>query len=277
MVENLLMSLEEQLVEETQFKLEAEHDDSAAKLYETFNQEFTDKLKGWKFEVPRATPGSVIRDDVMFIDLAKGLSFDELSAEQRKLIGPVLVETSQSAFFNHGEFDPDRHQGNWRFDPETKTIYPLDFGQLEKFTKEKSKFTPDDRFTVARTLQAIQEKDASSLSELAMQMARPNSHLVDEAGMNPELDAALNSGEELKDVLVKIIGIWAEHGIYLQKKYFFGALKGFIVLAGEQYVPPDEFQELTAKYARAAIVRKWPLVAPDAARKALNKIQLHWR
>ena len=66
-------------------------------------------------------------------------------------------------------FEPDRHTGNQIIDSDTKTIYMIDFGQLEKFNM--SNMRQDDRLTVAQFMQAFGEQNTDGLLRSGLKMA----------------------------------------------------------------------------------------------------------
>jgi predicted unusual protein kinase regulating ubiquinone biosynthesis (AarF/ABC1/UbiB family) len=217
--------------------------------------------------------GFEIRDNLLVVDLAEGVPWAKLSNHDRELLGPVLVEACLRMLFTYGEFDPDRHLGNWLFDA-TKAepeIQMLDVAELDKFLRTKNPFTPDEAFTLARALHGIKEKDGKLITQIGLAMARPDSKIKDIPGMERELKDALATTSDFTKSLLAVLTVWANHGIYLQKKYFLGGFNGLLILMKEHYVPEDVFMEMVKGHAKKRIMSKLPVVLGQELRKIVPR------
>jgi predicted unusual protein kinase regulating ubiquinone biosynthesis (AarF/ABC1/UbiB family) len=265
MLQMLTYSLEEQLAEETQMTLEATKIDHAAKEYEALNSLGTES--GWSFKVPRVFHGIPPRDNLLFVDLAKGVPFDELPPEIKNEVGPFIVRASLQMLFRKGAFDPDRHFGNWKFDPETRTVYPYDFGQFESYEKN-GPWKMDDTTTIARFIQGLDAQRADVLVDAALRMARPSKNPPDRARLIKAVDEALHAKSEdaLSGSVTAVVTALCDEGLDFQKKFLFGALKGLLVLSGEGYVNAEQFKSELAVEVKRALVSKAPALFLQSAR-----------
>ncbi|MFA5140866.1 MAG: AarF/UbiB family protein [Elusimicrobiota bacterium] len=253
MLATLIEALRGQLVEEIDFSLEAKRTDRARRVLGRYNRAEAGTLKGWSFEVPKTVEGMPLSDKIAFYDLAKGMPFDQLTEEQRREVGPLLVRASLAMLFRYGTFDADRHKGNWLIDPETKTIYAIDFGQLEDF-QPKGWFQEDPRLVLAEFLRAVQAHDVDGIIRQARLMTKPGSS-VPSGGA--DLRQAL-SEEKVSDRLIGILTALTEAGFVIDRRYIFGAMKGLLILYGEGYVDESSFMRVMEGEVRSLYLKRHP-------------------
>ena len=70
--------------------------------------------------------------------------------------------------------------------------------------------------------------------------------------------------------MIEIVTLLAERGLTLQDKFAFGALKGLMIIFGEEYVPQAQFIEILGDEVSHLIKRKLP-AWPQVARAALAR------
>lgn len=270
MLENLVLSLEEELHAEQRFSVEVSRSKRAAAVVEALNHDMAPELDGWKLTVPQPVDGFEVRDELMFVDLAEGRTWDQLTKPEREKAGPLLVSAALKMLFEHGEFDPDRHLGNWLFKLDSMNageIQMLDVAELDSFSKSRRPFQSDELFTLSRALQGVEKKDARLLAQLGPQMARPGQPVKDPARLERELAEALKGSDDFSATMVKVLSTWADHGIYLQKKFFLGGFNGLMILMREHYVPEQAFFELIEGHVRSTVKRKLPTVLGQEIRQ----------
>ena len=272
MLQMLLEPLGEQLQEELRMTLEAQRIDIAAQNFPLFNQRLTELAQGWRFEVPSVCPEIPPRDNLMFVELAEGVAFDELDGlippEEKAQLGRFVVKSCLQMLFQEGIFEPDRHLGNWKFDVLRKVISAFDMGQLESY-KKTSRLSWDDRMAIARFLQGMEEKNAAMLAEVMLRMSKEESaRSVDVKRLRAGLEKELRGLEKLsvENQLTALVSAAAEAGLKFEKKFLFGAVKGLLVLGGEGYVSPKEFHALLKDEVRTLLRSKAPALVKESIR-----------
>ena len=256
LMDTLLGSFKQQLDDELRMDLSAEKMQSAAGLYENFNASMRSQLRGWSFRVPALAEGFAVHPRILFMQKADGVPFDskELSDAVRAEVGPALADSSLRKLFRFGWFDPDRHQGNFLIDPKTKTIWALDFGQAETFSKT-SRWRSDDRAVLAQFLLAVSRSDAPSVARWGYGMSAQGAP-SNAAPLERALASALSSGGNIAERLLAVVNTFADNGVAFDKKFAFGAFKGLMVLYGEHYVDDARFQSLMESEIRLLLARE---------------------
>jgi predicted unusual protein kinase regulating ubiquinone biosynthesis (AarF/ABC1/UbiB family) len=266
LLESVIDSLEAQLKEEVRMTLDVDKTAEAARRFGELaaSSELKTELGSWRIVVPQQVPGFKARDNALVVRYAKGVSFDQLSPETQKQVGPLLVKLNLQMLFRTGWFDADRHMGNWRFDPEAKVIAPLDFGQLQRFTKGGS-FSRDDVLALGSFIAAIGKKDAKGLVKAMRQMSiASDMPKAKTAALEEDLTRLfVESDGDFSGQVFQSIEKAQDRGIKLAPRFAFGALKGLMVLAGEEYVSKDEFARLLGGEVRRLMMRKMPALTLD--------------
>lgn len=261
MIDSILDAVREQLGEELQMSREALRIHEAKTLYRSLNRSMRSTLGGWRFEVPGLVEGFEVRDSILFMEKAEGVTFDKLSAEGRSQAGPALVGSSLRTLFRSGWFDADRHTGNQLIDERNKVIYIIDFGQTQDYSK-RAFWRSDDRYVLAQFVRALREGKPAAIVRFALEMNRDGAP-ADAAALRAEVAEAAASEKHTFDKLIAVVNVLAEQGIALEKKFAFGALKGLITLYGEEYVSSEEFSRFMAREVRRRLKAKFPRTLLD--------------
>lgn len=300
MLGTLIEALREQVVEEIDFELESKRYAIADKYLKAFSATDQAFLHGWRLEVPTLVEGTnefyknaegrkkivfykgAWRDDdhlestVSFDDLEEKLKDPNLTQEQRAQmqrmlseIGEVMVRSSLAMLFRYGYFDADRHKGNWLIDVEHKTIYALDFGQLETFDA-KNPFLYDPRLTVVQFLQAVEAKEVDAIYWAMTNMRKSGTKAPI---LSPKIREAIQKAlqnTDYADVLIDLIKPTTEAGLKFDRRYSFGAMKGLLTLYGEKYVSDAKFFAILKEEATKLGRRKLPALAIEKAKGAMS-------
>jgi predicted unusual protein kinase regulating ubiquinone biosynthesis (AarF/ABC1/UbiB family) len=258
MLDSILDDLKSQLDDEMKMTLEAKHIGEHAALYARFNREMAPELKGWRFEVPLLTPGFTPQDTVLVTQKAAGVPWGELDPAVQREVGPLIVESSLRGMFREGLFDADRHAGNFLVDPVNKIIYPIDFGQSERFNRA-APWAADDRLHFAEFVRAIGERNPEALANAGLAMS-PQRSLppAQKAALVGELAAALKDPKNASDSdrIIASVNALAGRGVRMDRRFSFGGLKGLMFLQGENYVPPEKFEQSVRKWVTDIHLRK---------------------
>lgn len=260
MLGTLIEALRSQLEEEIDFKLESERFERAKKVMREYSATLGRSAGGWRFDVPGRVPGLPLSSQLAFYDLAQGVPFDKLSPELQREVGPHMVKASLAMLFRYGWFDADRHKGNWLIDTKTKTIYALDFGQLERFESEG--FWKDDpRLVLVGFLRAVKSRSAKDIVYYASRMTKSGSTtpMINDS-LTKEIEANLKQGI-MSDQIIALLTTLTEAGFQFDRRYSFGALKGLLILYGERYVSDEEFLKILSREATAVTLWNLPKVA----------------
>jgi predicted unusual protein kinase regulating ubiquinone biosynthesis (AarF/ABC1/UbiB family) len=265
----LIQSLKEELAEEMQLDRDVRLQEEAGPEFDWLNQRAGGSegpLGGWKFRVPQAIPGFKPRSSIAFVDLAKGVPLDALPKQVQDDLGPELVDALLDLFFERGAFDADRHRGNFFVDPATKEIFIIDVGQFRRFERKKDE-EDDDLLTLSRFFQAVHEKRIGLLVEFAEKMVRPGTSL-DRGRARTALRRVFGRPDDSRGMSGRVLDVVSElsaAGMRWERKFFFGALKGLLVLGRERYVSQDQFEDkLRARVTDrimshpSSVKREWP-------------------
>lgn len=258
--DGLVKALKIQIVDETKMVLEGKKIQKASELLEKISSQIN--MMGWKFNVPQVDESFNKHEQIMFLQVANGKPFNQLGRAEQVQVGQIIVESSLQMFFKYGFFEPDRHTGNQIIDSDTKTIYMIDFGQLEKFNM--SNMRQDDRLTVAQFMQAFGEQNTDGLLRSGLKMADLDSRHIENSDLIlSRLYQALSSEKSDSERLTDIVEVFSEHHINIEKRFMFGALKGLMVLFGENYVSQDQFQKILTKKIKRLYLTKGPQLVWD--------------
>lgn len=281
MLATLIEALREQLDEEIDFELEAERLKIAAQNFQDYNRVERANLKGWSFEVPSLAEGMPSGKKIIFYtgawgkkssgedDLGSAVTFDKLTEAQKQEVGELLVRSSLAMLFRYGEFDADRHKGNWLIDVNRKKIYALDFGQLTSFSRSKSRFLYDPRLVIVEFLKALKDKDPSKLYQAMVNMRKADTTappLTSE--LKNQINEAMNQ-KSYSDVLVDLLTATTEAGFTFDKRYSFGAMKGLITLYGEKYLAKSNDETRAAEENHERFIQ---IISEEAEKLARNKL-----
>lgn len=243
--DSLLETVRSQLAAETKMSLEARHLREAKSLYTPLDQ------NGWTFKVPGLIAEFQERDNVLVLEKADGVRFDQLPPKQKVTAGEAILRSSLRLLFQDGWFDADRHVGNQLIDSHKKIISPIDFGQAMSFSK-KPFWRSDDRLELARFLRALADSDQKGLSRAGMALGKGGAA---PDALAPLLDKAL-AEKDLAARVISVVNAFAEAGVPIDGRFSFGALKGLMTLYGEEYVSPEKFKEILKEEIRSLMIRK---------------------
>lgn len=119
----------------------------------------------------------VLNERLLMASLAKGVSFNKLSQEDKDAVGRKLLEMETSILFAEGRpviwYDTDRHAGNYIIDVSTVNgkkhykIWPIDFGQLTYIrTEQRDKIA--EMFGIAGILDKMGSNESLVLKVAAL-------------------------------------------------------------------------------------------------------------
>lgn len=257
MFDPILKAVKNQLDREMEMTEEAEKIKEARAVYDGLNRSHRSSLKGWRFEVPGLIEGFKVRKNILFVELAKGATFDKLDPAAQKEAGPILAESALASLFQKGWFDADRHLGNQLIDSGRKVIYPIDFGQVEHFSR-KGFWRSDDRYVLARFLGSVAMGEEEAVLKYGLKMAGKEDS--EPEGLADEVLSVLSEKKDVPDRLISLANAFSEHGAPFEQKFSFGALKGLLTLYGERYVSDEDFGRLLRSEIEKILRKKFSLV-----------------
>jgi predicted unusual protein kinase regulating ubiquinone biosynthesis (AarF/ABC1/UbiB family) len=275
---NLVEALEEQIVAELDMKAEALKSKQAGEILAQINREMKNDLKGWTIRVPQVLENKPLTSEMAFYELAKSISFDKLTPELKSEVGPMIAKANLRSLFKYGWFDPDRHTGNFLIDAESKTIFFLDFGQYENFSKSANPFKVDPRLVIGQFIKSLSDLDSNGVIHYARLMGRAGGDgvRIDEAQLRKSLDhlfaQARSQGTiDIKALMVEVINEIAESGLKFDTRYIFGGLKGLIILYGENYVNAKEFEAILRSELKTLFTSKFPAIIAESFRTSKDE------
>jgi predicted unusual protein kinase regulating ubiquinone biosynthesis (AarF/ABC1/UbiB family) len=276
MVDSVLKDLRGQLHEELKMSHEAPRIREAKKLYESYNSKLGKDLpEGWKVVVPDVLDEKdfKVRDNLLFVELAKGKTVANSSDSIKKLVGPAIDAIGVDTLFKQGWFNADSHAGNFTADPTTKTLYALDHGQAAKYYIDPSRWKADDPYLIAQFVRGFAKGDAPGLVNAAMKMARTESRPRDQAKLVRGIKRLLtNRALDGNQKLIEVVNALAGHGLQLEERFSFGALKGLMTLGGEQYETPQKFQDRVATSVTEKLKSKPGAYVRDCLESLMNGV-----
>ncbi len=263
---DLIEPLDEQLEQEVRMTLEASKTDRVRLEYQAIAGSLGGVSNGWQIEVPRIITDIPVRDNLMFMEFAEGIPFDELDARLQAEVGPLLAQSSLQLLFRRGIFDPDRHLGNWLFDPDRKVVRAYDFGQLEEYERTGA-WQWDDRLAIARFLQGLDSSRADWLVDAALHMTRPElRNALDRTELIRAVERASSTfrpDASIQEQVTTLVSTLSEQGLKLERRFLLGALRGLLVLAGEGYVSPNRLHEELRTEVKRTLALKSPVLAKE--------------
>lgn len=274
---NLVEALEEQLVSEIDMVKEAEKAKKFNELVKVLSSDLKSELKGWTLTAPQTINGTPLTSQMAFYELGKKMSFSELSSTLKLEIGPILAKVNLRMLFKYGWFDPDRHSGNFLVDPDNKTIYFLDPGQLENFDKSSNPFKYDPRLVIGKFIKSLVEFNAKDTIYYAKMMERPGvSTKVNEKELEKSINQLFDkmrnqANPDFKSLMSEVITEIGEADLKFDTRYIFGGLKGLIILYGESYVDEKQFENLLRSELKQLFISKLPLMVADYFKFSKNE------
>jgi predicted unusual protein kinase regulating ubiquinone biosynthesis (AarF/ABC1/UbiB family) len=182
----------------------------------------------------------------------------------------MIVKAKLAMLFQHGYFDPDRHTGNFLVDASKKTIYFLDWGQLEKFEKFLNPFTVESGIVIGKFIEGLNNLDVDQVLKYAKEMAKDDSEgSIDEEQLRQSLKVLFAKPKQkgsidIKQLMVDAINDIAESGLKFQTRYIFGGLKGLIMLFGEKYVEEATFKKILTDELTGLFLREMPAILMES-------------
>jgi predicted unusual protein kinase regulating ubiquinone biosynthesis (AarF/ABC1/UbiB family) len=270
MFDSVVHGLREQLADEMIMSREAVKISQAGSHFSEENGRLQNVLNGWKFNVPQQAAGFQTRDNILFLDVAKGTTWSRASPEVREQTGRAIAEASLDQLFQKGWFDPDRHAGNFMVDPATKTIYAIDFGQAVNF-HTSGPWSSDDRVVFANFLSGISRHDDLLIAKSALDMRDPSLPMPALEKVRTAVRSVLraNIGKADEDVIPAVLNAIADSGVRMKSKFSFGAIKGLLLLGGEGYVSSEEFGKIVQRQITHLALKK-PGMLLDQTRSILR-------
>ncbi len=272
LADQLIRALDEQLLMEVSMLIDVQKTKIAAPLYEKLNQEMSTDLNGWKFRVPRLLEDFTVSDDGYFMEFADGKSLDEIeSPELREKLGEHIVDSSLRLLFRHGLARPDPHDKNFIFNEADKTIFPIDFGQDEIFSRNLS-FGPSEVHDIAEFFRALNEKDAWKVLRHSKGFMKASSHqpeITNEVVL--AVNQILQQNDNVSERLIQVSESLASRGFQFHYRFLLGIFKEFLILTREKNYPGSTvFQSLMRREIRRTLMR-------DPIRSLKNQCQDYFK
>ncbi|HEX4048689.1 MAG TPA: AarF/UbiB family protein, partial [Elusimicrobiota bacterium] len=261
--ETVLDAVREQLAGELSLKREADSLRAAKRHYDRLNGSMRAELGPWRFRVPQPVAGFAERDSILFVEKAQGETYDRLAPGVRSAVGPLIADSSLKLLFRDGWFDADRHTGNQLVDAAARVIYPFDFGQAAEFSRTAF-WRSDDRYELAQFLRALSDGDADGVLRRGLAMSNRDPRDLD--ALRGRIRLILAGNGETRDKIVALVGAFADEEAPLDGRFTFGAFKGLMTLAGEDYLPDAAFREALGREIASLLRRKLPRTLSDERR-----------
>lgn len=275
----LVEAIEAQMSDELDFTNEVTNYKAVTQMMVGINSQLKGESENWSIVVPEISSAVPANSDVFATAAASGVTAKEYFSDksvadsEKQLVGRLLTKVSLRMLFQYGQFDPDRHPGNWLIDRNSKTISFIDPGQLVRFPNSKSMIRYDGRLTIAQFLQAFRDRDAKTLVSAALKMRK----VGDQSQVNT--DRIVENVQKLftakgseEDLLKQAIAELYQNNLSLDAIYTFGALKGFLVLAGSHYVSWEDFSQILSSEVTSLYVKKAPALAVQGLTDMVNSL-----
>jgi len=262
-IEAFLDPVGEQLANELDMRHEAKVLDFAGRYYEKMNHELRPLLGDWRFVVPVVIEGFQLRENMMFIDMISGGSFDNLpEGREKKRAGTASVMSALRGLFRFGFMQTDPHKGNYLFDPDQQTIGLIDWGQYENFQMNAGRLATDDRYSLTQFLWGVASADGWKTARFGERMG---GNVTYRNGiLAKKLSDAMSEHDKFPGRLVASINVLHGAGIDIPRRFSAGAIVGLMILAGEGYVGENTFKALLALEASHVIAEKLPRAVAGA-------------
>lgn len=211
-----------------------------------------------------------MRQNLVFLEAGEGTTLDHLPEDVSSRLGRAIVRSGVRMLLKQGRFDADRHRGNFLFDVGKKEIQLIDFGQFFEFQRRKAPWRWDDTTLVATFLRGIHDRNSGDVARMLVEMS--NSPDRDPSDLAEDLQTFFaNPLKSVSDLVVGALTASADRGLEVHEKFAFGAMKGLLVLSGENYVPPEEFRVLLGDEVASALRRKAPALLGDKVMRAATR------
>lgn len=266
-------TLEKQLGFEAQFTNEFKLSKIMANKYESVKS-----YKGWSFKGVRPTK-RFQSNNIMHFEAVQGAKkFSDLSKAEKQIVSEYIVKTEFDFLMKDGVFDADRHLGNYLFDPQNKTIYPIDFSQVYFLSKNKL-FNTGDKYHVANLIRGINHQDkkkgaqivASTLNEISLTKADAKSLAIE---IEPIIS---DTSLEANQIFTKILAVMTNNNVKLPVKYSLGVVKGLMIISNEDYaktVSPEYLKNIVKKHVVKQMIKSLPSRAMKGIKNTCNKLFL---
>lgn len=275
----LLERLKVSVDSELDFTVEVKNYEKIRALYKGKN------LNGWQFEVPNVNSKTVNEDFFSMDAIKNSIPINDLSPSDKENVSDLILQTELEFLFETGQFDADRHSGNYLIDPESKKIFVIDPGQFHQISKGNSfkegqltqiglmflGLNPSnpsydmfvDGFTALidqreRTLtqkvlsyiglsQALKKDKSSSLK----------SKLLNDDKLKKQFFEIINDSERsVSDQMTELIGIFGNKKAYLPQEIIFGFLKSFVILSNEDYAKSEKSQDYIFDFVHTFVKKR---------------------
>lgn len=229
---HFLDNLKDQLAYETNFDLELTKSNLINKKYDK-----VPKFKGWKFSGVKLDSDNPKTSEILYFEpVTNSVPFKELSPSDKKIVSEYILQTELKFLFKDGIFDADRHLGNFLFEPQTKTIHAIDFAQVYDLGKRKILKSDSRRYLALIMAELSKGSEASAkVVSKSLKAIAENSSAVESLELEKSLNTVFKGNLNSKEKIYKILAIAREQKLHLPVDFTLGIMKGFIILANEDY------------------------------------------
>lgn len=280
----LVNAIEDQIFHEIDFRNEAENYEKVSAIIDDINGAHSIDMQGWTLSSPKVSKSIPISSDLYAVEAIEGSAsarsfFKDanVSAKDKETVGRIIAESSLQFLLRYGYFDPDRHGGNWLIDLKGKKVHFIDPGQLVHFSPLKNPFKWDPRMTLSFFLKAMNDKDSNAIAHYAALMTK-DGQVSDQVkakavkNINAVLaDSSLTSAKQIQEIVVALY----KSGYDLKNMWWFGALKGLMVLASSNYVSEGVFKDILTSEIKTLLFKKAPAVVATKLTETIQKAAPH--
>lgn len=266
--DQLLKAMKVQLMDEAKMSQEAVAMGESKAVFERTNRRLKGDLNGYSFRTAQLLPEFKVRDRLLVSEYLPGVSWKKLPPDQKPAAGRAIVLAAFDQFANEGWFDPDRHVGNSVIDGQQ--VGALDFGQRVKLGNT-GPLKWDDRAATAMFFKGLTAGNADDVAEgLTLMSAKSPESKAALAAALKAVFAELGPQASIRERVTKVVSEAAHRGWDLKPVFTTGVLKGFMLLEGEGYVSPEEFDRIATHYFKKILVSKAPLVVGEEVEDLLH-------
>lgn len=241
--DHYLKSLKQQLAQEVNFNREL---DLAKSMMEEYKK--LPAHQGWTFQPVLPSEDKTQNSHILhFTAIENAVPFEKLSKKDQIAAAQLIVDAELHLLLNKGHFDADRHLGNYLFDPQTKSVYPIDMGQTYSLTPN-TLFTPGDRYAIAEWLYGITNEDpavgAETLTRVFLRIAKNRGENISALPPLVEgIETALRQEGDFKLKTIRVLSELNKRRIRLPLRFTMGIVKGLTIVLNEKYakVLSDDF------------------------------------